>query len=213
MFTIVFSRLANVPSDGIPYAVFALSGLIVWTYLSNGLARASSGLVQNEAFVTKIYFPRLLVPLAAVMPGLVDVALSLVVLAVLMGFLGVSPSAAVVLLPVWIVLLVGLTFGIGSLFAAVNVRYRDVGHALPFMIQLWLFASPVAYPASLAHGPFATLYYLNPLAGLLDAFRWSAVGTPAPGARALLSAATGVAVVIVGVVYFSHTERKFADVI
>jgi lipopolysaccharide transport system permease protein len=117
------------------------------------------------------------------------------------------------LLPVWIVLLIALTFGLGSLCAAVNVRYRDVTQVLPFTIQLWLFASPVAYPASLAHGRFGALYYLNPLAGLLDAFRWSAVGTPAPGPEALLSAATGVAAVIAGILYFCRTERAFADVI
>jgi lipopolysaccharide transport system permease protein len=213
VFTVVFGGLANVPSEGIPYVLFALSGLIVWTYLSNTLARASKELVENEAFVTKIYFPRLLVPLAAVMPGLVDVALSLILLAILMAILGVSPSSAVVLLPVWIVLLVGLTLGIGSLCAAVNVRYRDVGLVLPFVIQLWLFASPVAYPGSLAHGRFAALYYLNPLAGLLDAFRWSALNTPAPGAEALLSAASGVAFVTFGILYFGRIERKFADVI
>jgi lipopolysaccharide transport system permease protein len=213
VFTIVFGRLADVPSEGIPYAVFALSGLIAWTYLSTGLTRACSELVENEAFVTKIYFPRLLVPLAAVVPGLVDMFFALVVLAVLMAVVGVPPTAAVVLLPVWIVVLIGLAFGVGSLFAAVNVAYRDVGHVLPFVIQLWLFASPVAYPASLAQGDLAGFYYLNPLAGLLDAFRWSAVGGPPPGGEALLSLASGLILVGAGIVYFTRIERRFADVI
>jgi lipopolysaccharide transport system permease protein len=137
----------------------------------------------------------------------------LIVLAIMMVILGVSPTPAVVLLPVWLVLLVCLTIGVGSLCAAVNVSYRDVGIVLPFVVQLWLFASPVAYPGSLARGDLGALYYLNPLAGLLDAFRWSAVGSPAPGTEALLSAASGVAIVIVGILYFSRIERKFADVI
>jgi lipopolysaccharide transport system permease protein len=213
VFAVIFGGFAGVPSEGVPYAVFALSGLVAWTYLSTGLTRASSQLVEDQAFVTKIYFPRLLVPLAAVLPGLVDIVFALVALAVLMAFLGVSPTAAVLLLPVWIVLLVGLTFGVGSLLAAVNVMYRDVGFVLPFFIQLWLFVSPVAYPGSLAEGRLAALYYLNPLAGLLDALRWSAVGTPAPGARALLSVASGLIVVAAGILYFTRIERRFADVI
>jgi lipopolysaccharide transport system permease protein len=201
VFTLVFDRIAGLPSDGVPYVAFALAGLTAWTLFGNGTARATTSLVENEAFVTKVYFPRLLVPLAATLPGLVDLALTLVVLAVVLVVAGVTPGVAVLLLPVWIVLLAVFTFGTGSLFSAVNVS------------QIWLFASPVAYPSSLAGGDLGWLLYLNPMAGLLDAFRWSALGTSAPPPEALLSLGVGLAVVAAGIAYFGRTERRFADVI
>jgi lipopolysaccharide transport system permease protein len=213
IFTFVFGRLAGLPSDGLPYAVFVYAGFTVWTYFSGALDTAAQSLVGNEALVSKIYFPRLLAPLAAVLPNLVDLGLSLVILAVFMAIYGVAPGLALLTLPLWLGLMVVFTFGAGALFAAINVQYRDVRHALTFLIQTWLFASPVVYPSSLVEGAIRWLYYANPIAGLLDTIRWSAIGGPAPGPEALVSLAVGAVIVLAGILYFERVERRFADVI
>jgi lipopolysaccharide transport system permease protein len=212
VFTVVFGHLARLPSNGLPYVVFAFAGLTLWNYFAGSVAAATSSLVDNEAFVTKIYFPRHLIPLATALPGLADLVLSLCLLFVLELIYGGLPGPAVLLTPVWIALTLLFTFGIGCLFAAVNVTYRDVGHALPFATQLWLLASPVAYASSLA-GKLGAAYYVNPMAGLLDAFRWSVTGSDPPPPEALLSLAVGACLVLGGLAYFGRVERRFADVI
>jgi lipopolysaccharide transport system permease protein len=213
LFTVIFGNLVGVPSDGVPYAVFVFSGLLGWTYFSGSLASAAMSLVANQEMVTKIYFPRLLAPLSGVLPGLLDFAVGLLVLAVLMAVNGVAPTPALVTLPVWLTLLAALAFGIGSLLAAATVTYRDVGHGLPYLLQLGLFATPVVYPTTLPTGTLAWLLHLNPVVAPIDGLRWALIGGHAPSALDLLSLATGALITTAGILYFCRAERRFADVI
>jgi lipopolysaccharide transport system permease protein len=214
VFTLVFGRLAKVPSDGIPYPLFAFVGLSVWSYHASSVTRATQSLVGNAPLVTKVYFPRLLVPLAAVLPGLVDLALSLLTLVVLLVVYEMVPSGAVLTLPMWVVALVATSFSVGLWLSALNVQYRDVNHAVTLFVQLWLFVSPVAYPSSMVEGGgWRWVYALNPMAGVLDGFRWALVRGPRPGPTVLVSMAVIIVLLVSGVLYFQRTERRFADVI
>jgi lipopolysaccharide transport system permease protein len=213
IFTLVFGRLAEVPSDGIPYPVFVYAGLGVWLYFSHSAALASESLAQYRELVTKVYFPRLLAPLAAVVPGLVDLAISFLAVGVFMAIFGVTPTVAIVFLPVWLAALVVFTFGVGAWLSALNVQYRDVRNALAFLLQLWFFATPIVYGSSLLAGKWSFVFAVNPMAGLLDGLRWSLLGAPAPGSQALVSLASGVVILVTGVAYFARAERRFADLI
>ncbi len=213
VFTIVFRRLASVASDGIPYPVFAFVGLTVWAYASSSVTKATQSLVSNAALVTKVYFPRVVVPLAAVLPGLLDFAVALPVLGILWAVYGVTPTWALLTLPLWVTAVVVVAFAVGLLLSALNVRYRDVSQAITLFIQLWLFLSPVAYPSSSVPAGWRPLYALNPMSGVIDGFRWALVGGPAPGPWLLLSGLVTVVLLATGVVYFQRTERQFADVI
>jgi lipopolysaccharide transport system permease protein len=213
VFTVVFDRIANLPSDGIPYPVFAFVGVTVWTYFSSSVQNAMSSLVGNVGLVTKVYFPRMAAPIAAVLPGLLDMGISLGILVVLMVVYGVTPGLALLALPLCVVVLVALTFGVGLILATLNVRYRDVKGVSSLLLQLWLFASPVAYSSSVVKGRWGPFYDLNPMAGLIDAFRWSLLGTPAPSVGSLASLVVLVIVLIVGLAVFAHEERRFADII
>jgi lipopolysaccharide transport system permease protein len=214
VFTLVFGRLAKVPSDGIPYPLFAFVGLSVWSYHASSVTRATQSLVGNAPLVTKVYFPRLLVPLAAVLPGLVDLALSLLTLVVLLVVYETVPSGAVLTLPMWVVALVATSFSVGLWLSALNVQYRDVNHAVTLFVQLWLFVSPVAYPSSMVEGRgWRWVYALNPMAGVIDGFRWALVRGPRPGPTVLVSMAVILVLLVSGVLYFQRTERRFADVI
>jgi lipopolysaccharide transport system permease protein len=211
VFTVVFGRLAGLPSDGIEYPVFVYAGLVVWLYFSGATDSGAQSLVEQRELVTKIYFPRVLAPLAAVLPGLVDFALSLGLLGVLMLVYGVSPTTALLMLPAWIAGLVGVALAAGLWLSALNALYRDVRYALPFLIQLWLFASPVVYPSSLVEGTWSYVYAANPMVGLLDGFRWSLVGGPSPGPEGLVSLASGLALLAGGAIYFHAVERQLVD--
>jgi lipopolysaccharide transport system permease protein len=213
IFTLVFGRLAEVPSDGIPYPVFVYAGLAVWLYVSGAANLASESLAQYRELVTKVYFPRLHAPLAAVLPGLIDLGISLVAVAAFMAFYGVAPTAALVTLPLWIVAAVLLALAVGIWLAALNVRYRDVRNVLAFALQLWLFVTPVLYASSLLEGKWTWVLALNPLAGLVVGFRWALVGTDVPGVWALGSLAIGLSVLVSGIVYFARVQRRFADLI
>lgn len=213
VFTFVFRRLAKVPSEGVPYLVFAFAGMAAWSYISASLNAATSSLVGNVSLVTKVWFPRIAAPVAAVVPSLVDLGASLVLLAVLMAVTGVAPGFGLLLLPLCLVGLVALALGAGLALATYNVEYRDVKNVIGLLIQLWLFASPVAYPSSLVEGNWRYLYAVNPVAGLLDAFRWSTLGTPAPGLPLLVSLASLAVIVLFGLRTFLKSERRFADVI
>jgi ABC-type polysaccharide/polyol phosphate export permease len=213
IFTIVMRRLANVPSEGIAYPVFVYSGLAVWMYFANGANTAAESLAQYRDLVTKVYFPRLLAPLAAILPGLIDLGISLLALGVFMAVLDVSPSLAIVFLPLWIAAAAVTTFGVGVWLSALNARYRDVRNALTFLLQIMLFATPVVYPPSLVHGAWGSLLYINPVAGVIAGFRWSLIGTPWPGGPMLLSLASTLLILTGGLVYFARVERRLADVI
>jgi lipopolysaccharide transport system permease protein len=213
LFTFVFRRLASVESDGIPYPVFALVGFLAWTYFASTLTAAVASLVANSALVTKVYFPRVTAPVGALLPGIINLLPGLAVLAVLMLHYGVAPDLALLALPLCLVWLAAAALGVGLLLSTLNVRYRDIGTVVATLLQLWLFASPVAYPSSLVPAAWRTVYALNPMAGVIDAFRWSLVAGPAPGADALVSLASTAVLLVAGLTYFASSERRFADVI
>jgi ABC-type polysaccharide/polyol phosphate export permease len=213
IFTVVFSRIAGIDSQGIPYPLFALVGMVVWSYFSAATLRGSDAIVSNPQLVTKVSFPRITVPAAAMLPPLVDMAVSLALVVVLFIYYRVTPTWRVLAAPLWIVLLVLAAFGTALWLSALNVRYRDVQHAVGPLVQLWLFASPVAYPASVLQGWHGLAYALNPMAGLLGLARWSLLGAPWPGWPAAVSLGTLLLVLGTGLVYFTRAERSFADVI
>jgi len=211
IFTLIFGHFADLPSDGLPYAVFAYAGLAVWLFVSSAVQRAAESLVEHRQLVTKTYFPRILAPLAAVLPGLLDFAVALVVLAGLMVAYTTAPDVQLLLTPLWVIAAVGVALGAGLWLSALNALYRDVRYALGFLIQVWLFASPVVYPSSIIDSSLRSLYALNPMVGVIDGFRWSLLGAPAPPPADLVSLASGVALLIGGLAYFQRIERRMAD--
>jgi len=213
IFTVVFSRLARIGSEGVPYPLFALVGMVVWSYFSAATVRGSEVLVSNTQLVTKVSFPRIAAPAAAMLPPLVDTAVALALVVVLLFYYGVNPGWQLLAAPVWLLLVVLTSFGTALWLSALNVRYRDVQHAIGPLMQIWLFASPVAYPASLLNGWPAMVYAVNPMAGLLGIARWSVLGTPWPGWPAAISLVTLLTVLGTGLAYFTRAERSFADVI
>jgi len=214
MFTAVFSGIAKIPSDGIPYPVFAFAGLLPWTYFANALTRSGNSLVGNSNLITKVYFPRLLIPLAAVMTPLLDCVISLVVLGALMAWFQIAPSWAIVTLPAFLFACTLTAFAVSAWLSALCVRYRDVGLVIPFLVQIWLFASPVAYPASLVPERWRFLYDLNPMVGVIEGIRWSLVGGHPPN-LAMIGVSTTVVLTALygGLVFFRRMELVFADVI
>jgi len=210
---LVFRQLIDVTSDGIPYALFALLGYSLWSYVSGTVGRLTGSLLGDVDLVTKVYFPRVVIPLAASLPGLVDLAVGLVVLAVLMVIAAWAPPLAVVLLPLVVVFAVVIALGAGLWLATLNVLYRDVGHALGFALHVWFFASPVAYPSSLVPPEWRHLYALNPVAGLIDAGRAVVLGSPLRAVDLAISTASALVLLAGGIACFQRSERRFADVI
>jgi lipopolysaccharide transport system permease protein len=212
VFTLVFTRIARFETE-LPYPVFALSGLIVWTYISTSVTKATQVLVANTPLVTKVYFPRVLAPTAAVLPSLVDFLLSLVLLAAVMLFFPVQPTLALLTLPLWMLAMVVLVLGVSLLLGTLNVRYRDVTHGITLLVQLWIFVSPIAYESAQVPDAWRGLYFLNPVAGVIEGFRWALAGQSWPGPVMFLSLGVGVALLVAGIMYFQQGERRFADVI
>ncbi len=213
VFTLFFGHLAKVGSEGLPYALFSYSGLVLWTFFSNSLMQSSNSLVASSNLLTKIYFPRLLVPLGTVAAGFVDLVLAFGVLAILMAVYGVSPPLTAVLTPVFLLIATCAVLGIGFWLSALNVKYRDVRYVVPFLSQLWLFATPIAYPSSLLHEPWRTVYGLNPMVGAVDGYRWSLLGAPSPGWSVAVSTVTAAVLLVSGLYYFRRMERSFADIV
>jgi lipopolysaccharide transport system permease protein len=214
VFSLFFGRLAKIPSDGVPYPIFSFAALVPWTFFANGLAASSNSIVGSSHLITKVYFPRLVVPLASVLPGLVDFALSFLILLIMMLFYGIVPSLAILWLPVFLLLALTTALGVGLWLSALNVEYRDVRFLVPFLSQIWLFATPIAYPSSLLPEPWRTIYGLNPMVGVVEGFRWALLGTNrAPGPIILVSAAASVLILITGAFYFRRMERTFADIV
>jgi lipopolysaccharide transport system permease protein len=214
VFSIFFGRLARVPSDGLPYPVFAYTALVPWTYFATSLAQASNSLVDHSRLITKVYFPRILVPAASVFAGLLDFAIAFAILLVILIYYGIAPTPALLTLPCFILLAAATSFGVGLWLSALNVQYRDVRYTIPFVIQFWLFATPVAYPSSLVPERWRPLYGLNPMAGVVDGFRWALLGKPeAPGPLLAVSVVTVALIFIGGLFYFRRMERTFADVV
>jgi lipopolysaccharide transport system permease protein len=213
IFIALLGRVDNLPADGLPYPVFVVAGLTAWLYVSASVSRAAESLVTDPSLVTKIYFPRLIAPLASVLAPLADLAVSLLVLAAFVVAYEVEPGLPLVALPAAVAWLVAVALGTGLIFAALNVKYRDVRRVISFAIQAWLFASPVAFASTLVSGAWKWVYALNPMVGALDTFRWATVGAPRPGAEAVVSLAVTLIVLLAGIVYFHAAERRFADVI
>jgi lipopolysaccharide transport system permease protein len=214
VFSVFFGRLAKVPSDGIPYPVFAFTALLPWQLFAYALSESSNSLVSNQNLITKVYFPRLVIPIAAVLAGLVDFAIAFVVLLGLMLYYGIVPTAAVALLPLFMVLAVTTALAVGLWLSALNVKFRDVRYTIPFLTQFWMFATPVAYPSSLVPEPWRALYGLNPMAGVVEGFRWALLGkAQGPGPLLAVSVAAVVVLLVGGLMYFRRTESTFADVV
>jgi lipopolysaccharide transport system permease protein len=214
IFTLFFGKLIGVSSGGIPYPVFALAGLVPWAFFANGVTTGSTSLVANELLIRRVYFPRLVVPAGAVLAGGLDAAISTVLLLALALAFGLAPTLAWLLAPVFIAWTALTALGIAIVLAAVNVRYRDVQHIVPFFMQLLMFASPIVYSSAVLPGPWRTLYALNPMVGIIEGLRWSLDGVGAPPLAAMgISAVVTAAVLARGTVYFRRTERTFADVI
>lgn len=210
-FTVFFGRLAGLPSDGLPYPLFALAGLLPWQLFTFSLSESSNSLVANKNLVAKIYFPRLIMPLAATAVGLMDFAVALAAMGALMVYYGVAPGPAALAVPAFALMAVAAALSLGLWMAALNVRYRDVRYLLPFLIQLGMFATPVVYPASLVPEEWRTLYGLNPMVGVIEGFRWSLLGGPPPGPMLIASGAVTLLLLAGGLWYFRRTEGLFAD--
>ena len=214
LFTIVFGRIAHLPSDGVPYPLFALAGLLPWQLFASAVTGSSSSLVGNAGLLTKVYFPRLIVPLSAALSTFIDFVVSSAILLALMGYYGVAPTWGVLVLPLFLALGLATALGVGLWFAALNVKYRDVQYVLPFIMQLWLFASPVAYSASLIQSPLArAVYALNPVAGVVQGFRWALLGTPIAATSIWPSVFVAGVLLVSGLLFFKRMEDSFADVI
>jgi lipopolysaccharide transport system permease protein len=214
VFSVFFGRLAKVPSDGIPYPLFAFAALVPWTFFVQGLSQSADSLVGNGNLIKKIYFPRLAMPLSTVSAGLLDLSISFSVLLILMFWFGVHPTLRILWLPLFVVLAFCTSLGAGFWLSAMNVRFRDVKHAVPFLTQFWMYATPIAYPSSLLHQPWKTLYGLNPMAGVVEGFRWALLGTKtAAGPMLAVSALVSVLMLVGGAYYFRRMEKSFADVV
>jgi len=214
VFSLFFGRLAQIPSDGLPYPIFAYAALVPWTFFANGLMQSSNSLVGNASLLTKVYFPRLAIPIACVFSGVVDFFLAFAVLLLMMLGFGIVPTANVLWLPAFLILALVTSLGVGLWFSAMNVLFRDVRYIIPFVTQLWLFATPIAYPSSMISEPWRTLYALNPMVGVVEGFRWALLGTgSAPGPILLMSSLAAVAIFVGGLFYFRRMEKSFADVI
>ncbi len=212
IFTLFFGRLAKIPSDGIPYPVFFYSALLPWIYFAGALAGATNAVVENQRVITKVYFPRVILPLSSVISGWVDFAISFVLLIAMMAYYSVRPGMALAWLPLFLLLATITALGAGLWLAACNVKYRDVRYAIPFLIQLWMFASPVAYPSSLVPEQWRWLYGLNPMAGVIEGFRWALTGQGTPPGMMLAVSAGAVAVLLAGgLAYFQKVEGTLAD--
>jgi lipopolysaccharide transport system permease protein len=212
VFAIFFGRLAKMPSDGVPYPIFAYAALIPWTFFAHALTQGSNSLVGSANLIRKVYFPRLAVPLASVLGGLVDFALAFSVLLVLMPWYGIGVSLKLLWIPVFVVLTIMTALAVALWLSALNVEYRDVRYTVPFLTQFWLFATPVAYPSSLLSEPWRTVYGLNPMAGVVEGFRWALLGVgTAPGAMMAVSFVAALTLLLGGAYYFRRLERTFAD--
>jgi lipopolysaccharide transport system permease protein len=214
VFSIFFGRLAQIPSDGIPYPLFSYAALLPWTFFANGLTQSSNSLVGSANLIKKVYFPRLIIPIGTVLSGVIDLFLASLVLIGMIFYYGRSLSFQALWLPAFVLLALVTCLGVGLWLSALNVQYRDVRHAVPFITQLWLFATPIAYPSSLLSEPWRTLYALNPMVGVVEGFRWALLGQMTDlGPMIIVSSLAALTVLLTGAFYFRRMERRFADVV
>ena len=212
VFSLFFGKLAKMPSDGIPYPLFAFTALVPWTFFASSLVQSSSSLVQSTNLIKKVYFPRLVVPISSVLSGVVDFVCAFIVLVGMMLFYGILPTGNIIWLPLLLLLALVTALGVGLWLSTLNVQFRDVRYMVPFVTQFWLFATPIAYPSSLLSEPWRTLYGLNPMVGVVEGFRWALLGTDtAPGPIIMVSAFAALVVLVSGAFYFRRMEKTFAD--
>jgi homopolymeric O-antigen transport system permease protein len=215
VFSLFFGKLAKVPSDNIPYPIFAYTGLVPWTFFANGLSQSSNSLVGSSNLIKKVYFPRLIIPISGVVGGLPDFCISFIVLIGMMFYYHLYPSLiSILFLPLFFLLSLVTSLGVGLWLSALNVEYRDVRYVVPFLTQFWMFATPIAYPASLLHDPWRTIYGLNPMVGVVEGFRWALLnnGHP-PGPMTWVSVAAAILILVTGALYFRRMEKTFADLV
>ena len=214
VFSLFFGRLAKIPSDGIPYPIFSFAALVPWTFFANGLSQSSNSLVGSANLISKVYFSRLAIPISTVLSGMVDFVLAFAVLIGMMAYYGMSPTRNALWLPLFLLLALVTSLGVGLWLSAMNVQYRDIRYTVPFITQFWLFATPVAYPSSLLSEPWRTVYGINPMVGVVEGFRWALLGTDIQPVRMIaVSALVAVALLIGGAFYFRRMEKTFADVV
>jgi lipopolysaccharide transport system permease protein len=214
VFSLFFGYLAKVPSDGIPYPIFTYVALVPWNLFANGLNQSTNSLVNSVNLITKVYFPRIIIPISAVLSGVLDFFIAFIILIGMMIYYHVVPTAQIIWFPLFLLLELIVCFGVGLWTSALNVEFRDIRYALPFLTQFWFFVTPVAYPSSLLGEPWRTLYGLNPMVGVVEGFRWVVLGTGTfPGSTVTVSALVSVAIFLSGVWYFQRMERSFADII
>ena len=214
VFSVIFGGLLDVPSEGVPYPVFAFAALLPWMFFASAVTLASNSLVYDANLISKVYFPRLIIPLAATVPPAIDLAIAFLVLVVMLALFGIVPGAAVIALPLLLLLAWLTALGVGFWLSALNVKYRDVAYVVPFLTQVWFFITPVVYPSSLIPDPLKPLYGLNPMVGVIDGFRWALLGAEhGPDVSMLVSVGTVGVLLASGLFYFRRTESQFADVV
>lgn len=214
VFSLFFGTLAKMPSDGIPYPIFSYAALVPWTFFAHGLTQSADSLVGNGNLIKKVYFPRLVVPISSVISGVVDFAIAFAVLLAMMLYFRIVPTRHVIWLPLLLLLALVTALGVGLWLSAMNVHFRDVRYAVPFLVQFWQFATPIAYPSSLLPQPWRTLYGLNPMTGVVEGFRWALLRTEtAPGPIVVVSSLAALALLVSGAFYFRRMEKTFADVV
>jgi len=213
IFTIIFGGLAKMPSDGIPYPLFVLAALLPWLLFAEGLTRSTTTMVTNSNIMTKVYFPRLIMPLSSILSPLVDFAVSFIILLAMMVYYGFVPTFNLIFLPVFILLALATSLGVGLWLSALNVKYRDFQYTVPFLIQIWMFASPVVYASSLVPTSLRVWYGLNPMAGVIEGFRWALLGTGTPNAMVLVSVGVVILILVSGMFYFRRMEQYYADIV
>jgi lipopolysaccharide transport system permease protein len=212
VFSIFFGYLGKIPSDGLPYPIFAYTALLPWQLFSHSLTESGNSLVANQNLIKKVYFPRLIIPISAVLAGLIDFAVAFIILLCMMFYFGIKPTIAVISLPLFLLLSIATALGVGLWLSALNVLYRDVRYTIPFLTQFWMFITPIAYPSSLIPEPWRTIYGLNPMAGVVEGFRWALLGKADPHWPLLwISAVAVIALLIGGLYYFRRMEETFAD--
>lgn len=213
VFSLFFGKLGKIPSDGIPYPLFSYSALLPWNFFAQSINESSNSLVGSSSLIRKVYFPRLVIPIAGVLAGLVDFGIAFVVLIGMVIYYKVHFTLNLLLLPLFLLLAIGASLGVGLWLSALNVKYRDVRFTLPFLTQFWLFATPVAYPSSMLQEPWRTVYGLNPMVGVVEGFRWALLNTSPPGPMIGLSALVTILMVVLGAFYFRRMEKTFADLV
>jgi len=214
IFTLFFGNLAKIPSDGVPYPVFNFSAMVVWTYFSNTLTISGNSLLGGSNLISKVYFPRLIIPLTSVVAGLLDFVIAFVILICMLFYFHIVPTMTALFLPLLIILMMLVAGGVGMFLAALNTKYRDIKYAIPFLVQLWMFVSPIVYPASMVPEKYRLIYALNPMVGVIEGFRSVLLGTTSfPAGMLLISTLASVSLFIFGMFYFKQTERFFADII